>query len=86
MRGKMSLTEATDNEYKIQNCEKESFGGKRFCYAVKAVSVPPLLKAQKSREGEREREGWLNSLVNEGLFLALDKPGGARTMKLGRIY
>lgn len=53
----MSLTEATDNEYKIQNCEKESFGGKRFCYAVKAVSVPPLLKAQKSREGERERGG-----------------------------
>lgn len=41
----------TDNEYKIQNYEKESFGGKRFCFAVKAVSVPSLLKAQKSREG-----------------------------------
>lgn len=39
-------------------------------------------------EGTKVKRGswWLNSLVNEGLFLALDKPREARTMKLGRIY
>lgn len=70
----------TDNNKRIQ---KESFG-EVLLRRERRRGVPPLLKVgQKSREGG---DWWLNSLVNEGLFLALDKPGGAQTMKLGRIY
>lgn len=70
---KMDLT---DNEYKIRRRE-EVLGGKRFCWERW------VFRHFWRRKSE---ERWLNSLVNEGLFLALDKPGWARTMKLGRIY